>query len=212
MKIAHRSPWLIVDLGEVMQVLSWAPHRGGLVSCRRVVWREVRDADLTPDLDVPSWLADELQAADLGDAVGLLTSRGLVHHHRSDATIGSASVACVATVGLGNAERVGRRVDAGPTNVGTINVLATVRPGLSETALVEAVAIAAEAKTAAIVDACRALPTGLATGTGTDCIVIAAPKDDTSYAGKHTDIGEALGGAVYRAVSDGASEWISQNT
>jgi adenosylcobinamide amidohydrolase len=52
---------------------------------------------------------------------------------------------------------------------------------------------------------------GLAiTGTGTDCIAIAAPfgEDPLPYAGKHTAIGEAIGACVHRAVADGISDWL----
>ena len=48
MRIACDRPWLGVDLGAPHRVLSWAVHRPGLVSAQRILWREVRDADLTP--------------------------------------------------------------------------------------------------------------------------------------------------------------------
>jgi hypothetical protein len=32
-------------------MLSWAPHNPGFVTTDRVIWREVRDADLTEDFD-----------------------------------------------------------------------------------------------------------------------------------------------------------------
>lgn len=47
------------------------------------------------------------------------------------------------------------------------------------------------------------------TGTGTDCIVIAAPRgeDRASFAGLHTALGEAVGKAVYNATADGVKTW-----
>ena len=193
-----------------MQVLSWASHRPGLVTTNRVVWREVRNADLTPDLDVPAWLADELAKEGLADAVAFVTSRNIQRNHRTSIAIGDASVDCLVTLGLGNAERVGRRVSEQAKVAGTINILAVVEPGLSETAMIEAISIATEARTLALVEAERVLPTGIATGTGTDCIAIASPHGETLYAGKHTDVGEALGKAVYDAVSRATKEWIEE--
>ncbi|MGR3481375.1 hypothetical protein [Salipiger marinus] len=43
-------------------MLSWALNRPGYVRARRILWREVRNADLPPDLDVRAWLAAELDA------------------------------------------------------------------------------------------------------------------------------------------------------
>ena len=51
------------------------------------------------------------------------------------------------------------------------------------------------------------LPTGIATGTGTDCVAVAARAGDNAYAGLHTEIGEAVGRATYDAVLAGATEW-----
>jgi adenosylcobinamide amidohydrolase len=54
------------------------------------------------------------------------------------------------------------------------------------------------------------LPTGRATGTGTDCIVVAAPTGTEPFAGLHTEVGEAIGAAVYTAVAGGVSHgWPS---
>ena len=207
MKIAHRPPWLVADLGAEMRVLSWATHNGGLASARTVAWLGVRNADLTPELDVETWLKAECAGADLSDAVTMLTSRDLAHHHTASHRAGSVAVECLATVGLGNSERIGHR--AGKTApAGTINILAIVQPGLNETAMYEALTIAAEARTLAIVEAGRMVTTGVATGTGTDCIAIASPVGDLHHAGKHTDVGEALGRAVYKADSAGAVEWM----
>lgn len=209
MRVEHRPPWLIVDLGAPMRVLSWAPHRPGLVESDRIVWREVRNADLTPDLDVTSWLANTLHEAGLSDAVSMITSRSLEYHCHVQSAAGAASVECVATVGLGNAERIGQRNGAGSSPAGTINIAAKVTPGLSAAALVEAIAIVAEARTAAVIEARRNLPTGIATGTGTDCIAVASPKGGGLHAGKHTEIGEALGQAVFSAVSTGVAAWVA---
>ena len=201
------APWLEFDLGDDVQVLSWAVHRPGLVTARRILWREVRNADLPRDLDVHAWLTEELRNRDAEDAVTLLTSRSIATYTRTEARVGTAHVEAVATVGLSNAERVGARMDRSNQNWGTINIAVLVSPGLTEAALIEAMSLAVEAKTAAILDAALRLPVGLASGTGTDCIAVSAPSGTLNYAGKHTETGEAIGQAVYSAVRDGAEQW-----
>jgi hypothetical protein len=46
-------PWLTARLGSPHRMLSWAPQPG-FVTADRVIWREVRDADLTEDFDALS--------------------------------------------------------------------------------------------------------------------------------------------------------------
>ncbi|MBK5934186.1 adenosylcobinamide amidohydrolase [Rhodovulum imhoffii] len=208
LRLTLSPPWLEADLGAPHRVLSWASHRPGFVTARRVLWREVRNADLTLDLDVGTWLRAQLAARDAKDAVTMLTSRCLEGHVRRFAQVGRARAECIATVGLSNAERIGSRLGVGQ-GWGTINLLVHLSPGLTETALIEAVSIAAQARTTAILDAGIVLPTGQATGTGTDCIVLAALSGDMEFCGLHTEIGEALGRAVYESVAQGAADWLA---
>jgi adenosylcobinamide amidohydrolase len=117
----------------------------------------------------------------------------------------------VATVGLGNALRVGD--PALPAASGTINLLCRLSVPLSPTAALEALTIAAEARTVAVREA--ALPSRrsgrFASGTGTDCIVLAAPVGPAgaAYAGKHTAIGQVIGAAVGDAVARGIEDWLA---
>ena len=201
-------PWLEFDLGQPMQVLSWALNRPGFVTASRILWREVRNADLPPDLDVGAWLARELQARGATDAVTLLTSRNITRYCESTASAGTARAHAVATVGLSNAERVGHRVDRTGKDWGTINVALRLDRPLAQPALIELLSIAVQARTAAVMDVGERLTTGVATGTGTDCVAVAAPAGDIPFAGLHTEIGEAAGRAVYTAVLDGAREWM----
>lgn len=210
-------PWLICDLGAEHRVFSWALNMPGFAVAHRVIWRELRNADLPPERDVNPWLRDELAGINALDAPCFLTSRRIDTFETARITQGQATADCVATVGLSNAERVGTRVDRSTRDwnrdiaagFGTINIAAKVDQGLSITGLIEALSIVVQARTAAVMDAKIALPTGIATGTGTDCALIAAPAGATpqDYAGLHTDIGAALGGAVYDAVLRAALGW-----
>ena len=203
-------PWLTFDLGQEMQVLSWALNRPGFAMAQHILWREVRNADLPEGFDARGWLIDEVHHRGLPDAVAFLTSRDVTRHHRASATIGEDQADCLATVGLANAERVGQRRDFAAQNWGTINIAVRLTRGLTQAGLIEALSIAAEARTAAIIDAALSLPGGLATGTGTDCLAIAAPPGACDHAGLHTAAGEVIGAAVYRATLEGARAWQAE--
>ncbi|MFN3723416.1 MAG: adenosylcobinamide amidohydrolase [Paracoccaceae bacterium] len=209
-------PWLVADLGVPRRVLSFAPYRSGFVTARHVVWREVRDADLTVDLDVADWFSRDLARQGHAAAVGLLTSRDVGRFVRTQAEVEGQRVACLATVGLGNAEAVGsRRAVNGvgwSTDYGTINLLVQIAAGLTEAAQIEALTIVAQARTAAVMACGLRLPDGRqATGTGTDCIAIAADPGPITFAGLHTAVGEAVGRAVHDAVATGAADWVAEN-
>ncbi|MEO0618394.1 MAG: adenosylcobinamide amidohydrolase [Pseudomonadota bacterium] len=200
-------PWLALDLGQPMQVLSWAINNPGFVTTDRIVWREVRNADLPQELDVHAWFQGELSRCGEENSVAFLTSRNLERFQTSKAIVDGISAFVVATVGLSNAERVGSRRLKPPNSHGTINVAAVVNAELSPTGLLEAQSSVVQARTAAVVDTGVTVPTGRATGTGTDCVAVASPVGETNYAGLHTVIGEALGRAVYRAVQAGVAAW-----
>ncbi len=208
------APWLEFDLGAEMRVLSWAVNRPGLVTARRILWREVRNADLPQDLDVSAWLRGQLAARGALDAVTFLTSRHIRYHHQSIVHVGDACATAVATVGLSNAERIGQRMDRAGQDWGTINIAlyldAGPGRGLTDAALIEALSLASAARTAAVMEAGMDLPSGRATGTGTDCIAVAARAGAMAYAGMHTELGEAAGRAVHDAVTAGAREWMTQ--
>lgn len=209
-------PWLVARLPRPLRVLSWAPHGGGWRTTDQVFWREVRNADLVPGFDAEGWLADQMP--DPG-AVGMLTSRDIGTWDRASATVEGITADCVATLGLSNAEAVGRRQPwhpadgsgggsgGGGSGWGTINLLVATDAALTETAQLEVMSIAVEARTAALMDLDLALPTGRATGTGTDCVAVACPPGDLRYAGLHTAVGEAVGAAVRSVIGRTGADW-----
>lgn len=88
---------------------------------------------------------------------------------------------------------------------GTVNIMLAVDSHLSQGAMAKAVITATEAKTAAIQEllAQSFYSDGLATGTGTDgIIVIANPQSDIylTDAGQHSKLGELIGSTVLAAV------------
>lgn len=189
-------------------MLSWCINRPGFQAASSVVWIEVRNADLPYGFEPEVLVADRLAAIGRPDAVAMITSRTVAQHHLAHASVDGLTATCLATVGLSNGERVGER-QANPPPLGTINLLLHVDTALTSGAHVELLSIAAMARTAAILDS-GVRRNGVAiTGTGTDCIVVAAPDHGIGdpYAGMHTALGEAAGAAVYQAIADGVKTW-----
>jgi adenosylcobinamide amidohydrolase len=116
---------------------------------------------------------------------------------------GSLRVAAWCTAGCSNALRVGDRATFAQATPGTINLIVALDQPMEPSAMVEAIQIATEARVlavqqAGIVSKRSGRP---ATGTGTDCIVIAAPIGTPAhrYCGKHTLAGELIGRAVLKS-------------
>lgn len=204
MSLTLDRPWLRMDLGRPMRVLSWAPHGAGYTTAGAILWREVKNADLTPGFDAESWLSAQMPEG----AVGMLTSRDIGTHHQARAEVEGVSVWCVATVGLSNAESVGHRLPWHSADYGTINLGIRLDAALTEAAQLEAMSIAVQARTAGVMSAGLMLETGPATGTGTDCVALACDAGPGRYAGLHTPVGEALGAAVLQAVGDASRAWV----
>lgn len=200
-------PWLEARLPRPMRLLGWAPYGAGLVVSDRVLWREVRNAELTLDFDVEAWFADQMAARAPG-AVGMLTSRDIGGWRQARADVEGVRAGALATVGLSNAEAVGARLPWHPADYGTINLLVVVEAGLTEAAQLEALSIAVQARTAAVMAAGLPLATGVATGTGTDCVVLACDAGGGRHAGLHTAVGESVGAAARGAVAAGVADWL----
>jgi adenosylcobinamide amidohydrolase len=115
------------------------------------------------------------------------------------------------TVGVTNAVRAGEPTDlAGrrwvAQGAGTINIILITNAALAVSAMVTAVQVATEGKTAALLEAGVPSWTGRpgATGTGTDTVVIVGGDGPSiRYSGTHTTIGELIGRLVGRAVANG---------
>ncbi len=119
-------------------------------------------------------------------------------------------ISVLVTDGISNARRAGdpaeyRVFDEVGIKPGTLNLIILTHAVLTQTAQVEAVMVATEAKTAVLQDIGATSPvTGkMATGTGTDAIAVvsgSAPPE-IRYCGKHTLFGEMLASATMDALS-----------
>ena len=203
------------------KVLSWAVRRPGYQRTSRVAWLQVRNADLPIGVDPSDLVLERAAAISLQDAVVLLTSASVQHHHVRTVECDGIQATCLMTLGLSNAERVGARHWGQPVSthrralIGTINALCHVSAPLSNPAMVEAISVATQARTAAILGYQyeRIAGNGAVTGTGTDCVVIACPTDgvEERFCGLHTPIGEALGASVLAATEAAMDDWLARN-
>ncbi len=190
-------PVLVWRLPEPMRAIASAPHGGGLGPRRWVLNAQVpgsyarRDPDhhlrrLAISLGLP------------GRGVGLLTAADV----RARASAEDGGVMVTATVGLGHPVLAAAPEEAvRPPLVGTINVIALLPERLGDSALVNAVATATEAK----VQALGELGLG-ATGTATDAVCILCPEGGRPhlFGGPRSLWGSRLARAVNQAVRAGA--------
>ena len=213
--VHHDPPWLIARFAEPQKMLSWAVHRSGYQVADRVAWLQVRNADLPVSVDPADHLGRLMDARGLAGAVGLMTSSALARHQVGTAACDGVAAACLMTLGLSNAERVGTRrqpVDPDRPAYGTINALCRVSVPLGDAALLEALSVATQARTTAILSYgyAPAPGAGPVTGTGTDCLVLACPArgPEERFAGLHTAVGEALGAAVLAVTAAAMADWL----
>ena len=143
-----------------------------------------------------------------GRCVGLMTIVNLKHLVVCREEGSGLWVEGLFTIGVTNAVRAGEPVsDRSPlVPPGTINIILVTNANLGMPALVGAVTVATESKTAILLRERIASSSGcgLATGTGTDSIVIAIGDGPRlRYSGTHTKIGELIGKVVAQGVSEG---------
>jgi adenosylcobinamide amidohydrolase len=201
---------LALRFGAPHRTAGWALVGGGIGVAEAVGWVQVRNTELGPEVDAAELLRGRLAAGGLAGAVGLLTSADVAEFADVERSLDGVSARCVATVGLGNALRAGDPPWRA-ARVGTINLVVRLSTPLTDAALLEVLALAAEARALAVLEGgVRSAESGRpATGTGTDCIVVAAPVGEAAigYAGKHTLPGHLVGAAVEAAVKDGVRRW-----
>ena len=136
-------------------------------------------------------------------AVAMMTGAKVRRAVHSSVARGSLRASAWCTAGCSNALRVGDRATFNEAPLGTINLIVALNQPMEPSAMAEAIQIATEARVLAVQQAgVLSKRSGKpATGTGTDCIVIAAPIGTPAhrYSGKHTLAGELIGRAVLKS-------------
>jgi adenosylcobinamide hydrolase len=189
-------PLLVWRADGPLRAVSSGPLGGG-IGVRR--WVLNATVPMSYDRDDPAAHLAAL-AADLaldGPGVGLLTGVDVTEVvARTD-----TGVRAWATVGLGTPVPAAAPAAGALTQrVGTVNIVVYVPARLADSALVNAVATATEAKTQAIGE--LGLP---GTGTPTDAVTVLCPVDgpDAAYGGPRSTWGAPLARAVHAAVRAG---------
>ncbi|TLY24723.1 MAG: hypothetical protein E6K66_04825 [Nitrospirae bacterium] len=222
-----RRTTLIVDLGDVRSVLSSAPRAGGITRARYILNHQVAAKQLGRDdrrMGAGARCADPARtlsklATSLGihdKFVGLMTAVSLADLVTVREAYGQIWVEGFVTVGISNAVRAGdpvtpRQRTYSGAHPGTINLILVTNARLSAAAMVGMVQVATEAKTAVLLRAKVKSWTGgsWATGTGTDAVVVVSGSGPPMrYSGTHTTLGELVGRAIGRAVTEGLARYV----
>jgi adenosylcobinamide amidohydrolase len=204
-RIGAGTLWVIPD--EACRVLSWASLGGGFRIASLIANHQVKVDDRAALRAPSAYLSRVVRAAgyEPRQTVALMTGAEVARAGYALAARDGVSVGAWCTAGFSNALRVGDRATVLSTHAGTINLIVAVSRPLTRAAMVEAVHIATEARALAVLEAgIKSVRSGgTATGTGTDCIAVAAPVRATArtvrakpYCGKHTLLGELIGRAV----------------
>jgi len=213
MLVDRQKRHLSIRLDAPSTFLSWCLHGGGLNQGQSIFWAQVRNHELTRDIRPSDYLKKRWEDYKLQPDLAFMTSADISDAVIHEEAFSGLNVTALTTVGMGNALRAG---DPGGyhLSLGTINLLLEINATLSPSALVEAMAIATEGKTAAVMDS--SIPSKVSgntsTGTGTDCLAISSHQKKTPmvFCGKHTKLGELIGKASYQAVLKGVSRWVER--
>lgn len=218
MNIELKERSLALTFDNDMNFLSWAIVGGGFTRGRKVFWSKVKSDELPRHLSPREVLLRKISEEGIEEnIIGFMTSAQLDDYVCITKKLNDFSASTLCTVGMGNALRVG---DAGKNylairSVGTINIACSFNRSMTREALLEAMSIIIEARTLAVLEEKIASKVSglMATGTGTDCVVVAAPvknndfDEDIYYSGKHTIVAELIGQSVYQAVRLGIQKW-----
>jgi adenosylcobinamide hydrolase len=206
----------VIDLGQRRRILSSAPRGGGFVQARYVINHQVDSNPRRSDHPGPicEW-GDPARylgavAKKVGvthDCVGLMTAVPIRRLVALREQMDGLWVEGFFTAGVTNAVRAGDSIgteqEYGP---GTINMVLVTNARLSRSAMVCAVQVVTEAKTAALFRAnvpCSRGKAG-ATGTGTDAtVIVCGDGPSLKFSGTHTMIGMMLGRLVLRGLQKG---------
>jgi adenosylcobinamide hydrolase len=222
MRCRIRGGTLIIDLNDMYRMISSAPRGGGIVQARSILNHQV-PANPASCMRPPAttWADPARYLGRLAvrmkvrmPFVGLMTAVPMKQLVIDREQWGPVWIQCFCTVGVTNALRAGDAptFPAGRDGVkdhGTINIILVTNATLTGTALVGAVQVVTESKTGTLIThhvRSTTCNSSLATGTGTDAVVIASSLEGihkVPYSGTHTRTGAMIGRLVARCVEEG---------
>ena len=211
-KITIKSKTIVIGLQRPFTVLSWAPFNGGLTETTCIFNHECEKFE---ENDIPQIFDNVIRKHELPDnSVGLLTGAKISRYQEAFLKSDRIWVHAIATVGLNNARTAGDKADVvqGETanQNGTINLILASNALPHVSGLMEAAHVATMAKTSTMIETgIKSKKSGEpATGTGTDCIVVASSGEvKENYCGMHTVLGEMIGNTVKQVIAKGIDKW-----
>jgi adenosylcobinamide amidohydrolase len=208
LKLRRSEETLVVSLPRPSPVASWAILNGGLrTHVSHIINHHVDPLGTAAD-PAKTLRQAASKAGIAGTVVGMMTGVDVRQFFLANSVHSELKVCAIATAGCGNLATVGEtgaylERDLPKIRPGTINLILVVNYGFTHAAMLEAIAIATEAKVRAMYEfGLRSVSTGEpATGTGTDCIAVAAGHDRRyTFCGKHTKWGDLVGRASLESI------------
>jgi adenosylcobinamide hydrolase len=207
--IEKKQDHLKITYPSQMETISSAVYGGGFAKASHFVnWKVPLDYS---SVDPVALMEEKLHGwgYPLNESIGLQTA-AYIHTASIQEMVGDEfRLVVIVTAGVGNAARAGTIRETFPAyQCATINTFIFLDSSLTQSAMVNAIITATEAKAAALSDLHIRDEAGeIATGTTTDAVVIAVSQNYEKYrthqfAGTATSIGNAIGCLVYRAVCE----------
>jgi adenosylcobinamide hydrolase len=195
---ADAAPVLVWRFASPRRAISSSPVGGGIGLRAWIVNAQVPRSYERTDIDVHLHDIAREQGCS-GEGIGMLTAARVDEWRQGD----DAGVRAYATVGV-SAPTWAADIDGAisPARAGTINVVVFVPAHLDDSALVNAVITATEAKSQALFE--HGVP---GTGTASDavCVLCDAGGPADRFAGPRSRVGASLARAVHRAVGAGVA-------
>jgi adenosylcobinamide amidohydrolase len=199
---------MVVSFPRPRHVVSWAILNGGMRTHAAHVINHQVDVHARSDDPKKTLRQAASKVGIKGVFVGMMTGVDVRQCSIAKGVHEDLQAHAIATVGCGNLATVGETgtyVEGQSQNAvpGTINLILLVNYHFTHEAMLEAMAIATEAKVRAMYEFdLRSMATGQpATGTGTDCVAVASGHDRRYvFCGKHTKWGELVGRASLESI------------
>ena len=212
LKVRHESDCICVDWDKGVNTLSSALYKGGRQMHKSLLNLKVdhNTAEEYGGYEAPE-ISLKNKALQMGlkePFAGMMTSASMKSFRWQHRQEGELHAFCCLTVGTTNARAAGDPADcveleAHRAGSGTINMVVGTNALLSESALAEALMLAAESRACVLFDYDVKSPVSgrTASGTGTDSILIfSGDGPEIHFCGKHTLLGEMLADVILRSL------------
>ncbi|MDB5054884.1 MAG: hypothetical protein JWM44_2934 [Bacilli bacterium] len=210
-------PYLAIHSTKPLYTLNSSIWRGGFGMNTGIVNRQVHKSYFCDNPEEEMYRFLRKSGEDPEKTTGMLTAAYVedVGYSTSYLQVTPEQVLHVSswvTVGLGNASRAGISENVDLLYPGTINIIVLIEGLLTDSAMVNAVITATEAKAAAMDDLKIKVREGnhIATGTTTDAVIIATTRrgENYAYAGTATKLGYLIGKTVYDAAKESTLRYL----